>query len=138
MNKEDKELLLQDICTRFPYYFVVEYEGGIYSIENINYYGGVQLINCNHSVPFYEVKPYLRPLSSMTEKDNLSLAKYVGCRVRAQDGEIYFPNIDDNILPNWEKAFTWFRLNRFDYNDLCKKGLAIAITEDNNPYKTID
>jgi hypothetical protein len=33
------------------------------------------------------------------------------------------------------ELFDWLNKNHFDYRELIKKGLAIAVTEENNPYK---
>jgi hypothetical protein len=125
-NKE-KQLVLQDLCIRLPY--------GVKGLIN-----GCKCTIYPHDIEDFEkdlrtITPYLRPMSSMTEEDNLSLSKYVGCSIRAKYGEIYFPNIEDNTLENWEKIFEWLLKNHFDFRGLIEKGLAIEVTEGNNPYR---
>lgn len=64
MTQEDKELLLQDLCARLPYYtMVLMGDGAIEPLINVN----VDTYICNglKGLP----KPYLRPLSSMTEDE---------------------------------------------------------------------
>ena len=34
-------------------------------------------------------------------------------------------------------SIDWLNKNHFDYRDLIEKGLAIEVTEENNPYKEI-
>jgi hypothetical protein len=60
----------------------------------------------------------------MTEDDNLSLAEFVGVRVSARHGEIYFPNLSDNTVCNWHKVFDWLNRNMFDYRGLIELGIA--------------
>jgi hypothetical protein len=44
------------------------------------------------------------------------------------------------IKPTWDWHFTtngfnWLNSHHFDYRGLIERGLAIAVTKDNNPYK---
>lgn len=124
MTQEDKNLLLQDLCGRLPYGVVVHFEG--WNPEKLTQIDLRELVfNDMCGIP----KPYLRPLSSMTEKENLSLAEFVGVRVSARHGEIYFPNLSDNTACNWHKAFDWLNKNMFDYRGLIPAGLANAALE---------
>ena len=140
MTQEEKDLLLKDLCARLPYGVKVQHQRQDYleeiqTIEQITRkYGEIETESVLGFVD--DFKPYLRPMSSMTEEDNLSLSKYVGCSIRAKYGEIYFPNIEDNTLGNWEKVFKWLLKNHFDYQGLIEKGLAIEVTKENNPYET--
>lgn len=69
-----------------------------------------------------DCKPLLRPMSSMTEeevKEYRSLVAYGGnC-----NGAANFVN--------------WLNAHYFDYRGLIENGLAIAVTEENNPYKAM-
>jgi hypothetical protein len=38
-------------------------------------------------------------------------------------------------LDNESKMFHWLNAHHFDYRGLIEKGLAIEVTEENNPYK---
>ena len=117
MKPEDKELLLKDLCARFPYGVKVEiienFQLGVYTLDppciNKIIYG------------FADIKPYLRPMSSMTEEES---------------GEYY--NIETKNLFSWEissKQMGWLNAHHFDYRGLIDKGLAIEVTEENNPFK---
>ena len=58
MNKKDKELLLKDLCARLPYGVIVEDRNGTHTLN----YGNTELYT-------EHIKPYLRPLSSMTKEE---------------------------------------------------------------------
>lgn len=123
MKPEDKELLLKDLCARLPYGAKVK----SYSEKTVT----LTLGNCDLISMFYKdednwyCKPYLRPMSSMTEEE---IRKYK-CLNDALD-ENYEVHID-NAYP----AFDWLNAHHFDYRGLIDKGLAIEVTDDNNPYK---
>ena len=63
MNEQDKQLLLQDLCARLPYGVIVQDRNGVHVLTQGNT-EFADLFNgkCN-------IKPYLRPISSMTEEE---------------------------------------------------------------------
>ena len=76
MTQEDKELLLKDLCARLPYGVVVHneegYDGHLNSINQTIF--GIECginISATKRVDFQidTVKPYLRPMSSMTKEE---------------------------------------------------------------------
>ena len=78
MTQEHQELLLKDLCSRLPYEVKVEYENKIFDIDYISAkYGELKLDNYlyNYTIDIDEVKPYLFPLSSMTEKQKIEYYK---------------------------------------------------------------
>jgi len=118
MKQEDKDLLLKDICTRLPYRVRCNYydccegdydNGTICGFERREY---IQIDGvCIH---IEEVKPYLLPLSSMTEEqkeeyNNLNCYE-LGC------------------FPHTEEALDYLIKNHFDYRYLIDKDLAIDAT----------
>ena len=70
MTQEDKELLLKDLSARLPYGVKVQYEGNIFDIDYISpMYEEVRLDFADYyTIDISEIKPYLRPMSSMTEE----------------------------------------------------------------------
>lgn len=147
MTQENKELLLRDLCARLPYDLCVQDEYG--EINYINY-NDVHFANYFDSILNGKVKPYLRPMSSMTEEEAKELSilcditdvlsikitdEYIDFEV--DDG---FCSIDTKII--WYndiissiEIFDWLNKNHFDYRNLIPMDLAIAVTKDNNPYK---
>lgn len=84
-----------------------------------------------------EIKPYLRPMSSMTEEESKQFLDYIGLDSvdSVEDGYIRIVerSLIDLDLPY--KAVDWLNVYHFDYRGLIKKVLAIAVTKENNPYK---
>ena len=81
MNKEDKELLLRDLCARLPYEVKVNYKEEVCTIDSIG--DDYELLLKNNAgviLPKWEdslfisiekCKPYLFPLLNMTEEQEI-------------------------------------------------------------------
>ena len=134
MTQEDKELLLKDLCARLPYdvkakvldesvlqYDYTAEEGGVINgIENLN--DGLFVIKCREDgyvLTYDEFKPYLRPMSSMTEEEQRTLDSMC-------NGVEMMSRLSG--LKMFDKAFNWLDENHFDYRGLIEKGLAIDAT----------
>lgn len=124
MTQEDKELLLKDLSARLPYGVKIELtwwvmDEGTCINTTLEPDHVEQLLNDEYGDT--EIKPYLRPMSSMTGEEKEEYHKlcdsYYG---------IYFDSID---------SIDWLNKNHFDYRGLIPKGLAIEVTKENNPYK---
>ena len=112
MTQEQENLLLKDLCARLPYGVILNCcEIVSEPLTLISYKG---LVNNDYDID--EVKPYLFPLSSMTEEQNLEYLNT--CR----GGNSYYPT---------SKTFDWFDKNHFDYRDLIPMGMAIDATGKN-------
>ena len=125
MTQEDKQLLLKDLCARLPYgvkflreswnYELDQELSVIEILEDIDKDG---YINNTKVYTVEDIKPYLRPKSSMTEEEKEERKGYT------------------IVGGGWTNdGFDWLNKNHFDYRGLITKGLAIEVTEENNPYK---
>ena len=141
MTQEAKDLLLKDLCARLPYGVVVHYNGlarPLFGIEPTQHFQ-ITLDNAldgEHNGLVYvsldvggeEPKPYLRPMSSMTEdewEEYLTLKK-----VDWVEGDI------NGVFINAGTITDWLNKKMFDYRGLIPLGLAIDVTKVNtNPYK---
>lgn len=112
MTQEHEDLLLKDLCARLPYGVILNCCEIVNEPLTLISYKG--LVNNDYDI--YEVKPYLFPLSSMTEEQNLEYLNT--CR----GGNSYCPT---------SKTFDWFNKNHFDYRDLIPMGLANDATGKN-------
>lgn len=145
MTQEDKELLLRDLCARLPYGVKIEItwwgtgEGtGINTTLEPDHIE--QLLNDEDGD--IEIKPYLRPMSSMTEEEWEEL-NCIGHIVPLYDGSFgvdmraYCKNSQPHYrrFSEFSTIEDWLNKNHFDYRGLIPMGLAIAVTKENNPYK---
>ena len=120
MTQENKELLLKDLCARLPYGVIVNINGiSNVRLDNVSWYEEVG-VDDSSTILYHisEVKPYLFPLSSMTDAQK---QEYQHITERWMYDSSY--SISDSI--------DWLNKNHFDYRGLIEKGLAIDATELN-------
>ena len=121
MTQEDKSLLFKDLCARLPYNTKV-----FFSIieEDEPVELSLSIIRCLESIPLGQndivIKPYLRSMKSMTVQEKEELVKEFWGSHTAKD--------------TFEEL-SWYLSKHLDVNGLIPKGLAIAVTEENDPYK---
>ena len=131
MTQEDKELLLKDLCARLPYgvkcYDEAQKETGIFKHFE---YEGFGRIHNGRGVRFIEnIKPYLFPLSSMTDEQKeeyLYIVNYISpddTENWAEDEFVYVNQI--------EQLLHFYHTNHLDYRGLITKDLALDATNEN-------
>lgn len=136
MKEEDKNLLLQDLCGRLPYGVKVLYKHSVFDIDYISsMYEEVHLdIVDNYTIGISEVKPYLFPMSSMTEEQYNSLYESGILNNCSHSYEYVNPHIHGvSFIFKEFKTYSlelieWLNKNHFDYRGLISKGLAIDCT----------
>ena len=137
MTQEDKELLLKDLCARLPYGVKVNGVFLNYNKDNgkILYEKCDKEFNYEHLNRYETLKPYLFPLSSMTEEQKKEISKryklhtYYGlCIEIANHSEGYWDDDNSCNLQDYLWLVDWFNKNHFDYRGLIEKGLAIDAT----------
>lgn len=101
MTQEDKELLLKDLCARLPYGVKVQIIKNNQLGTYILYPSDIDSFVHN----FSDIKPYLRSLSSMTEKEE----------------EEY----EEVVRGSFEKQMDFYLRKHFDFRGLIPKGLAL-------------
>ena len=121
MTQEDKDLLLKDLCSRLPYGVKIELtwwvmDEGTYVNVTLEPEHIEQLLNYENYIT--EIKPYLFPLSNMTEEQK---KEYQYITERWMYDSSY--SISDSI--------DWLNKNHFDYRGLIPMGLAIDATNLN-------
>ena len=136
MTQEEKELLLKDLCARWPY--------GV-KMSNINaIHNGLNLPPITVDVNDYEnsnplvlinsgFRPYLRPMSSMTKEekkeydnflfDNLEREAVIGYEDKAFGIDVIMR------YRSWE-VVQWLLEHHLDFNGLIDLGLAIEAPND--------
>lgn len=128
MTQTDKELLLKDLCSRLPYGVKAEItrinwdsdkeEVIVKNIKSVfpDMYA-VSTINTTYSIRY--VKPYLFPLSSMTEEQKREYHELIGGM------------FGTSALINFEVLTDFFNKNHLDYRGLIPMGLALDATVKN-------
>jgi len=136
MNREDKELLLKDLCSKLPYSIKVRhYQGSNCILNFINlktYAAYVEVYDCIAFKDFiqdgqrsiFEYKPYLRPMSSMTEDERKEFES-LGWRIDEMDGNTPWNHNSYNVFDGVD----WLNAHHFDYRGLIEKGLALEAPE---------
>lgn len=124
MTQEQKDLLLRDLCGRLPYGVKCSFgvDDAIYEITGVNPRScGASEIQATHikssingDFRLNSYKPYLFPMSSMTEEQLTDLTKFVANGI-----------MDENIV------YDWFNKNHIDYRGLIPMGLANDATGKN-------
>ena len=128
MTQEDKELLLKELCARLPYgvkcYDEAQKETGIFKHFE---YEGFGRIHTGRGVRFIEnIKPYLFPLSSMTDEQKEEY-HYIVNYISPDDtenwaeGEFVYVNQIEQLLH-------FYHINHLDWRGLIEKGLALDAT----------
>ena len=90
-------------------------------------------------IDILDFKPYLRPMYSMTEEESAELSNIIS---EWFDKELFYLTEEPFLEYSLSRLkysinpllFDWFNANHFDYRGLIPKGLAIAVTEEDNPY----
>ena len=136
MENEYKELLLRDLCARLPYGVKIKFafNKDVEKINNLIYVSDDEqsyihnscLILTEDNIKYVfndwldECKPYLRPMSSMTEEERkeYNLTKVLSI--------VDYPTL---------KSFDWLNAHHFDYRGLIEKGLATTAPEGMYTFK---
>lgn len=145
MIDEDKELVLRDLSVRLPYGVKVHWNGEheLVKLYRISFYGknvDEYIVNgLGQPEPGYEfdmhiedIKPYLRPLSTMTSEEFKELLG-VTCGVPYDYSEHHMV-VQARIADIRTK---WFDKKMFDHRELIPKGLAFEAPEGMYKNETI-
>lgn len=135
MTKEEKDLLLRDLCARLPYGVKVQYltEGDKTYICNVDQVSiksqCVGIAETGHTVFTWRtidrIKPYLRPLSSMTEEQK-QIVRWFKNDIKTQGAIDLYMN----------RYIEWLNSRHFDWRTdgngktLIEKGLAIEAPKE--------
>ena len=129
MEQDLKQVLMNSLCAILPYGVIVldgpaEQRGKLWSVSHdymVSYESDVSEELERQSI--FIVRCYLRPMSSMTEEER---EEYLTECDKDAESTLSAPH---------HHGINWLNKNMFDYCGLIPKGLAIAVTKENNPYK---
>lgn len=135
MTKEEKQLLLKDLCGRLFYGVKVKVFDESILLEGNNEKGTLDgketmsddcfVIKCSNDswiISCEDFKPYLRPMSSMTMVERIELKAIT-------KGAIQTIGLED-IVVTTDKGFDYLNAHHIDYRGLIPMGLALEAPED--------
>lgn len=133
MKQEDIDLLFKDLSSRLPYGVIVKFAG--YSGREdctLN----VQHLSSTYSIEYLRMKPYLRPLSSMTEEEKEELKTLFDAEEVTSDSICY---LEGGTLVEYlsrisysfcSEIVDWLNEHHFDHHNLIEKGLALEASSE--------
>jgi len=137
MTQEEKDILLKDLCTRLPYGVRMKELDPVNGIElefylTSIYKDNVQVNTKDGGVMAAVIdafKPYLRPMSSMTEEEKRELSDNstelcFDAAINAEQG-YNVKTCSYNVF-----IMDWLTSHHFDYRGLIEKGLALEAPKD--------
>ena len=119
MTQKDKELLLKDLCVRLPYGIIIKHKdehGKSIDARLVGYNGdwfNYYIDDLCFHLKIYEFKPYLRPMSSMTEEEKIEFQEILGKAIMSDTPVASYQGVD------------WLNAHHFDFRNLIGKGLAL-------------
>ena len=121
MEKDLKDILLKDFCARLPYNVKGLYYSTVMSLHMVDPFDNYHPLYCvtksgSEYIGIDEFKPYLFPLSSMTEEQKREYHELIGG---------FFGT---SALINFEDLEELFYKNHIDFRGLIPKGRAIDAT----------
>jgi len=134
MTDEEKQLLLKDLCARLPYGVVIKdtysgHYGRLVEIGNTFAYFISELNGNTLDVQVGYVKPYLRPMSSMTEEEKKERNFYCGYKPYYEEEDCGESYLTEDDMPDY---IDWLNAHQFDYRidpltrkTLIESGLAL-------------
>ena len=133
MIQEEKEaLIIKDLCARLPYHIKGNFNGDIVDIISVGIrdtFNSVQIVKDAYTdrtswENINNIKPYLRPMSSMTEEERKEATQFeinnlgpIGCNWNL-------------LVSNSSKLVDWLLVHHFDYRGLIPMGLAMEAPRD--------
>lgn len=162
MKDKEKQLLLKDICGRLSYGLKgkceidASYDTSFDTIYQLHKFDAIlegikedllfvtPLIENKDEQEFaneevadgidiLDFKPYLRPMSSMTDKEEENFNEFIVIVDDIWKGDLKIGFPKQSIIMS--EGIDYLNSIHIDYRGLIEKGLAIKVTEENNPYK---
>ena len=141
MKQEDKELLLKDLCARLPYWVKVqvcnatEYTPILKGILGDDLFLQFDYItkpikngDSTYNLIEDNIKPYLRPMSSMTEKEKDEYNRFI---FDYEYDDYWNPGKYRDAVEVYmmDELIDWLNVHHFDYSELIERGLALPAPE---------
>ncbi len=133
MTQEEKFLLLKDLCSRLPHDTIV-------NVDNGKYREDMKLLPYHlAALNTWDIRPYLRPISSLTKEERIEIGKAIQKDRINPSGEIKAEGSDNLLLCTVRQSanlMEWLNAHHFDYHGLIDMGLALEAPEGMYDTKT--
>lgn len=122
MDSQNKALLFIDICGKYPFGLLVKMENKNMCVDDIKFIRNDYFLTLKDGEKTYigvdveRIKPYLRPLSSMTEDEKSEYKKTF---------DTYENGMGTKLTCQSYQTFDWLNAHHFDYRGLIELGLAL-------------
>lgn len=131
MTQEHKDLLLKDLCSRLPYgvkgeKYTIRIDGEFVPLIDVEIIIAEDIITLN-GCPGYMIRPYLFPLSSMTEEQQKEYRKACDLDMEILENR----PMKGEPFPAMYNSQDWLDAHHFDYRGLIPMGLANDATGKN-------
>ena len=135
MTQEEKILLLKDLCARLPYHVNVKVwltdgttEEGPLDLEH-NYCDVLQ--DAFYFGVIKDIKPYLRPMSSMTDDERKEYNSFIG-GIEPFNSDFSAYSKENKFVYEFDikNYIDWLNAHNFDYRGLIPMGLALILPEE--------
>ena len=149
MTQKDKDLLLKDLCARLLYGVKILHETWNYEwdqelsvlervvgidetfiyVKVIDEHTGEEYRDDSHTIDLFNDKPFLRPMSSMTEEEREEWADLFMKPICELEQYVDEKEAQDTAPVLFGKSHSisidWLNAHHFDYRNLIEKGLAL-------------
>lgn len=136
MTQEEKKLLIQDLSARLPYGVMVQVKCG-----KVRKNGKLWVVDTNleevavcledevcltaDNFDIENVKPYLRPMKSMSDKEYEEYEKRRHLDTLDSAESLKQKAVGKRHISSWYRGADWLLEHHFDFRGLIEKGLAI-------------
>ena len=135
MTQENKDLLIKDLSARVPYGVKFVIDNGLNNIRTLTGIGEdipyedwqmCAFARGISAIPIEDIKPYLFPMSSMTDEQREELKREY-CNIACDNIKKMFANPDESHLYSSKSSsfeIDYFNKHHIDYRGLIPMGLA--------------
>lgn len=135
MTQEEKKLLIQDLSARLPYEVKLNFysqganENIVCTLLGIAPHDDKPIIAKTNQGCFCftqdHIKPYLRPMSSMSDKEYEEYRKRRDLDTLDSAESLKQKAVGKRHISSWYRGTDWLLEHHFDFRGLIEKGLAI-------------
>lgn len=132
MTEQEKQLLIKVLCEMLPYKVMVNVKSRYEDKFEIVELNGYHIFEGSYNIEYRGMKPYLRPMESLTKEERIEIGKAIQKDRINPSGEIKEEGSDNLLLCTIRQStnlLSWMNANHIDYHGLIPMGLALPAPE---------